>query len=226
MLDTVREIETPEGVSLRLRAAGAFSRAQAWLLDLGLRAIVYSTAVGIFAALGRGGTGLALLLLFALTWGYNVVCEVWFHGQTLGKRALGLRVVSADGTPVTLLPSITRNLLRVVDGLPGIYGVGLVCGMIDPSARRIGDIVAGTLVVHADDLPTGSKVPVTPAQPLPLPLDQDEQAALIEFAERSPQLTVQRQEELADILYPLTGREGTAAVAQLTAYANGLLGRP
>jgi uncharacterized RDD family membrane protein YckC len=226
MLDTVREIETPEGVSLRLRAAGAFSRAQAWLLDLGLRAIVYSTAVGIFAALGRGGTGLALLLLFALTWGYNVVCEVWFHGQTLGKRALGLRVVSADGTPITLLPSITRNLLRVVDGLPGIYGVGLVCGMIDPSARRIGDIVAGTLVVHADDLPAGSKVPVAPAQPLPLPLDQDEQAAVIEFAERSPQLTVQRQEELADILYPLTGREGTAAVAQLTAYANGLLGRP
>lgn len=226
MLDTVREIETPEGVSLRLRAAGAFSRAQAWLLDLGLRAIVYSTAVGIFAALGRGGTGLALLLLFALTWGYNVVCEVWFHGQTLGKRALGLRVVSADGTPVTLLPSITRNLLRVVDGLPGIYGVGLVCGMIDPSARRVGDIVAGTLVVHADDLPAGSKVPVAPAQPLPLPLDQDEQAALIEFAERSPQLTVQRQEELADILYPLTGREGTAAVVQLTAYANGLLGRP
>lgn len=226
MLDTVREIETPEGVSLRLRAAGAFSRAQAWLLDLGLRAIVYFTAVGIFAALGRGGMGLALLLLFALTWGYNVVCEVWFHGQTLGKRALGLRVVSADGTPVTLLPSITRNLLRVVDGLPGIYGVGLVCGMIDPSARRVGDIVAGTLVVHADDLPTGSKVPITPAQPLPLPLDQDEQAALIEFAERSPQLTVQRQEELADILYPLTGRDGTAAVAQLTAYANGLLGRP
>lgn len=226
MLDTVREIETPEGVSLRLRAAGAFGRAQAWLLDLGLRAIVYFTAVGIFAALGRGGMGLALLLLFALTWGYNVVCEVWFHGQTLGKRALGLRVVSADGTPVTLLPSITRNLLRVVDGLPGIYGVGLVCGMIDPSARRVGDIVAGTLVVHADDLPTGSKVPITPAQPLPLPLDQDEQAALIEFAERSPQLTVQRQEELADILYPLTGRDGTAAVAQLTAYANGLLGRP
>jgi len=226
MLDTVREIETPEGVSLRLRAAGAFSRAQAWLLDLGLRAIVYFTAVGIFAALGRGGMGLALLLLFALTWGYNVVCEVWFHGQTLGKRALGLRVVSADGTPVTLLPSITRNLLRVVDGLPGIYCVGLVCGMIDPSARRVGDIVAGTLVVHADDLPTGSKVPITPAQPLALPLNQDEQAALIEFAERSPQLTVQRQEELADILYPLTGRDGTAAVAQLTAYANGLLGRP
>ncbi|MFC3650452.1 RDD family protein [Dyella humi] len=226
MLDTVREIETPEGVGLRLRAAGSFGRAQAWLLDFFLRAMVFFTALGIFAALGRGGMGLASLLLFSLTWVYNVVCEVWFHGQTIGKRALGLRVVSADGTPITLMPSIVRNLLRVVDALPGIYGVGLICSMIDPSARRIGDIVAGTLVVHANDLPAGSKVPVVPAQPLPLPLDQNEQAAVIEFAERSPLLTVQRQEELADILSPLTGREGTAAVTQITAYANGLLGRP
>ncbi|GLQ93291.1 RDD family protein [Dyella acidisoli] len=226
MLDTVREIETPEGVALRLRAAGAFGRAQAWLLDFVVRMAVFFTALGIFGALGRGGMGLASMLLFALMWAYNVVCEVWFHGQTLGKRALGLRVVSADGTPITLLPSITRNLLRVVDGLPGIYGVGLICSMIDPSGRRVGDIVAGTLVVHANDLPAGSKVPIVPAQPLPLPLDQDEQAAVIEFAERSPLLTVQRQEELADILYPLTGSEGTAAVKQLTAYANGLLGRP
>jgi hypothetical protein len=154
-----------------------------------------------------------------------VVCEVWFHGQTIGKRALGLRVVNADGTPITLLPSVVRNLLRVVDGLPGIYGVGLVMSMIDPSARRIGDIVAGTLVIHADDLPVGSKVPMAPAQPLPLPLDQDEQAALIEFAERSGQLTLQRQEELAEILSPLTGRQGPAAVVQLVAYANGMLGR-
>lgn len=226
MLDTVREIETPEGVSLRLRAAGAFARAQAWLLDTFLRVMVFFVAVGIFSAIfGRGGVGLASLLMFVLMWVYNVVCEVWFHGQTLGKRALGLRVVSADGTPITLMPSVVRNLLRVVDALPGIYGVGLICSMIDPSARRIGDIVAGALVVHANDLPAGSKVPVAPAQPLPLPLDQDEQAAIIEFAERSPLLTVQRQEELADILYPLTGREGTAAVVQITAYANGLLGR-
>ncbi|RUL76825.1 RDD family protein [Dyella choica] len=226
MLDTVREIETPEGVSLRLRAAGAFGRAQAWLLDTLLRAVVFFVGLGIFSALGRGGVGLGLLLLFVLMWVYNVICEVWFHGQTIGKRALGLRVVNADGTPITLLPSVVRNLLRVVDALPGIYGVGLIMSIIDPSARRIGDIVAGTMVIHAEELPAGSRVPVAPALPLPLPLDQDEQAALIEFAERSSQLTPQRQEELANILYPLTGREGSAAIVQITAYANGLLGRP
>jgi uncharacterized RDD family membrane protein YckC len=226
MLDTMREIETPEGVSLRLRAAGAFGRAQAWLLDFVLRILFFSVAISICSVFGRGGMGLAALLLFALTWVYSVVCEVWFGGQTIGKRAVGLRVVCADGTPVTLIPSVVRNLLRVVDALPVLYGVGLVCTMIDPSARRIGDIVAGTLVIHADDLPAGSKVPIVPSQRLPVPLDPDEQAALIEFAERAPQLTLERQEELADILEPLTGREGTAAVMQIAAYANGLLGRP
>lgn len=225
MLDTVREIETPEGVSLRLRAAGSFGRAQAWLIDFLLRAAFFFIGAGIFGVFGKGGAGLGMLLLFAITWAYSVVCEVWFGGQTIGKRTMKLRVVCADGTPVTLIPSVTRNLLRVVDALPGLYGVGLVCTMIDPSARRIGDIVAGTIVVHADALPTGNKVPAVPSQLLPVPLDPDEQAALIDFAERAGHLTVQRQEELADILVPLTGREGTAAVTQLTAYANGLLGR-
>jgi uncharacterized RDD family membrane protein YckC len=226
MLDTVREIETPEGVNLRLRAAGAFGRAQAWLIDFLLRAAFFFIGATIFGIFGKGGAGLGLLLLFAITWAYSVVCEVWFGGQTIGKRTMKLRVVCADGTPVTLIPSVTRNLLRVIDALPGLYGVGLVCTMIDPSARRIGDIVAGTVVIHADALPAGSKVPVVPSQILPVPLDPGEQAALIDFAERAGQLTVQRQEELADILVPLTGREGTAAVKQLTAYANGLLGRP
>lgn len=225
MLDTLREIETPEGVCLRLRPAGAVPRAQAWLLDTILRGLVFFVALGIFAALGTGGMGIAALLMFTLTWGYAVACEVWWDGQTLGKRALGLRVVRADGTPVTWLPSVVRNLLRVVDLLPGVYGVGLASVLCDPQARRLGDIVGGTLVVHADDLSAGSRMAATEAQRLPLPLAPDEQVALISFAERSPQLTVARQEELADLLEPLSGCTGTAGVNRLLAYASGLLGR-
>ncbi len=226
MLDTVREIETPEGIALRLRAAGALPRAQAWMIDMLLRMGVFVLAMIPLSLFGMGGNGLAMLLLFALTWAYSVVCEVWLGGQTLGKRALGLRVVNADGTPVTWLPSVVRNLLRVVDVLPGVYGVGLVSTLIDPYARRLGDIVAGTMVVHAIELPAGQQVPTLAAVPLPVALMADEQAALVEFAERSGQLTLQRQEELANLLTPLTGRNDSAGVRQLIGHANWLLGRP
>lgn len=225
MIDTVREIETPEGVSLRLRAAGALPRAQAWTVDLFLRLAVLFVAMIPLSLFGKGGNGLAMLLMFTLLWAYSVVCEVWLDGQTLGKRALGLRVVNADGTPVTWLPSVVRNLLRVVDALPGVYGVGLASTLIDPHARRLGDIVAGTMVIHAQDLPAGQQVPMLAALPLPLVLAADEQAALVEFAERAGQLTVQRQEELANLLTPLTGQRDTAAIRQLVAHANWLLGR-
>jgi uncharacterized RDD family membrane protein YckC len=226
MLDTIREIETPEGISLHLRAAGALPRAQAWTVDLFLRMGVFMLAMIPLSLFGVGGNGLALLLLFALMWGYSVACEVWLGGQTLGKRALGLRVVNADGTPVTWLPSVVRNLLRVVDALPGVYGVGLISTLIDPHARRLGDIVAGTMVIHVSELPAGQQVPSQAAVPLPVVLVADEQAALVEFAERSGQLTPQRQEELANLLTPLTGRNDSAAVRQLIGHANWLLGRP
>jgi uncharacterized RDD family membrane protein YckC len=226
MLDTVREIETPEGISLRLRAAGALPRAQAWMVDALLRLLMLFVAMIPLSLFGKGGNGLAMLLMFALLWAYSVACEVWLGGQTLGKRALGLRVVNADGTPVTWLPSVVRNLLRVVDVLPGVYGVGLVSSLIDPHARRLGDIVAGTMVIHANELPAGQQVPAIAAIPLPVVLAVDEQAALVEFAERAGQLTVQRQEELANLLTPLTGQSGTAAIRQLVAHANWLLGRP
>jgi len=226
MLDTVREIETPEGVSLRLRAAGPLPRAQAWTIDLVVRLVVLAVAMMPLSLFGIGGRGLAMLLMFALTWAYWVVCELWLDGQSLGKKALGLRVVNADGTPVTWLPSVTRNLLRVVDALPGVYGVGLASTLIDAHARRLGDIVAGTLVVHVKEWAAGQQVPAAPALPLPLPLAAEEQAVLVDYAERAGQLTLSRQEELANLLEPLTGCRDTAAVSRLLGYANGLLGRP
>ena len=226
MLDSVREIETPEGISLRLRAAGPLPRAQAWMIDTVIRLVLLVLAMIPLALLGTGGRGVAMLAMFALLWAYWVVCELWLDGQSLGKRALGLRVVNMDGTPVTWLPSVTRNLLRVVDALPGVYGVGLASTLVDPCARRLGDIVAGTMVVHAKEPSIGHQVPAAPAQPLPVPLAPEEQAALVDFAERAERLTPQRQEELANLLEPLTGCRDMAAVRRLLGYANGLLGRP
>lgn len=225
MIDTIREIETPEGISLRLRAAGALPRAQAWMVDTLLRIIVVAVASIPLQLLGKGGNGITLLLIFVLMWGYSVVCEVWFGGQTLGKRAFGLRVVNADGTPVTWMPSVVRNLLRAVDALPGVYSVGLASVLIDPHSRRLGDILAGTMVIHTADLPAGADVPSLAPLPVPAVLAVDEQLALLEFAERAGQLTVQRQQELANLLDPLTDCRDGAAVSRLVSYANWLLGR-
>ncbi|MET0934758.1 MAG: RDD family protein [Luteibacter sp.] len=225
MLDTVRQIETPEGVSLRLHAAGPTVRAHAWLIDFALRAFASVILFGVLATLGKAGAGIGMLVIFAAYWIYGVVCEVWMNGQTVGKRMMALRVVNADGTPVTLLPSVIRNLLRTVDGLPGIYGVGLACCLMDPHGRRIGDIVAGTMVVHVLRRGAMGHVPEETPEPLPMPLRLDEQEALVAFAERARHLHEARRRELGDILEPLTGRMGNAGLQKLLAHANWLLGR-
>ncbi|HEY4091168.1 MAG TPA: RDD family protein [Luteibacter sp.] len=225
MLDTVRQIETPEGVSLRLHAAGAIPRAHAWLIDFGLRAIAAFVLLAILGTLGRTGMGIGMLVLFAVYWIYSVPFEVWADGQTPGKRMIGLRVVNSDGTPVTLLPSVVRNLLRTVDGLPGVYGVGLACCLLDPHGRRIGDIVAGTMVVHVLGRGALAEVPQEVAEAPATPLRLEEQEAIVAFAGRSRNLHEARQRELADLLEPLTGRMGNAGLRKLVAHANWLLGR-
>lgn len=225
MLDTVREVTTPEGVALRLPAAGPAPRALAWALDAVIRMVLVSSASGVLTLLGASGMGLYFVLLFLLLWGYPVVCEVAFDGQTPGKRALELRVVAADGAPVGWVASCVRNLLRTVDMLPFGYAAGLVASLVDPSGRRLGDLVAGTLVVHAPRasrrLPTASQEAFAPA----VPLRPAEQAAIIAFADRAPLLTPERQRELADIATPLTGAHGSAGVQRLAGTASWLLGR-
>lgn len=225
MLDTVRQIETPEGVSLRLHAAGALPRAQAWIIDFGLRALILAVILGVLVQFGKAGVGIGLLCMFTAFWAYGVVCEVWFGGQTIGKRLIGLRVVNADGTPVTLLPSVLRNLLRVVDMLPGVYGVGLVSCLFDRHFRRIGDIVGGTMVVHVIATRRSGRMAAVGAEVPTQPLRLDEQEAVVAFAERASSLHVERQGELASLLEPLTACAGEASVRRLQAYANGFLGR-
>ena len=136
MLDTVREVHTPEGVALRLPAAGPIPRALAWAIDFGIRMGLLMAASMVLGIMGEAGTGLYLVLLFAVFWLYPILCEGLFDGQTPGKRALDLRVVSSDGAPVGWLAACVRNLMRTVDMLPFGYACGLVSGLVDPWGRR------------------------------------------------------------------------------------------
>ncbi|GAA3913976.1 RDD family protein [Luteimonas lutimaris] len=225
MLDTFREVHTPEGVALRLPAAGPVPRALAWLIDLGIRFLLLTVSAGLLGILGKTGIGLYFIGMFALLWAYPVVFEAMFDGQTPGKRALELRVVSADGAPVGWLASLVRNLLRTVDMLPVGYGFGLVASLSDPYGRRLGDMVAGTLVVHAPRLRAAPQPPMAGVQAPAQPLQPQEQVAVIAFSERAAQLTPERQEELADIAEPVTGARGQPGVMRLLGISNWLLGR-
>jgi uncharacterized RDD family membrane protein YckC len=224
MLDTYREVVTPEGVALRLPAAGPVPRALAWVIDLAIRGALMLSASAVLGLLGRGGMGLFAVLLFVVVWFYPVVCEAAW-GQTLGKRVLRLRVVAANGAPIGWLASFVRNLLRVVDMLPFGYACGLVASLADPWGRRLGDMVAGTLVVHEARDHEPRAAPVNLATPPSVMLLPYEQAALIAFAERAPRLTEARQIELAELAQPLVEARGPLAVERLYGIANWLLGR-
>jgi uncharacterized RDD family membrane protein YckC len=225
MLDTYREVVTPEGVALHLPVAGPVPRALAWAIDLAIRLGILMLVGTVFALLGAAGQGLYLIALFLIFWAYPILFEALWDGQTPGKKAMSLRVVNGDGAPVGWLPAITRNLLRTVDMLPFGYAAGLVACLADPHARRLGDMVAGTLVVHDERERDSAAAPVNAVLAPSIALQPAEQAALVAFGERAPLLTAARQEELANIVEPLTGSRGQGGVLRLYGMANWLLGR-
>lgn len=153
-------IHTPENVAFGYQVAGIGSRFLATLIDTLLIiilqvAVVITYAVmmklfgidpyGSLSAWVAAGFG---LLVFIFYWGYYILFELFWNGQTPGKRWAGLRVIRGDGTPVTLSESLIRNLVRIVDLLPAAYGVGIITMFLDKQSRRLGDLAAGTLVVH------------------------------------------------------------------------------
>jgi uncharacterized RDD family membrane protein YckC len=225
MLDTVREVSTPELVALHLRLAGPVPRALAWLIDALLRLGIAAIAGALLGWLGGFGWGLVTIFYFLLEWFYPVGFEVLGNGATPGKRALGLIVCQDDGTPIGWGASVTRNLLRAADFLPLAYGVGLIAMLLSPEFRRIGDMLAGTVVVYRDEI---YRRVVPEAKPLApsTRLSPDAQRAVLAFAERVPQLTPARAEELAALAPQLSGVDSSElAVQRLIGMANHLIGR-
>lgn len=207
---------------LALRLAGPVARAGAWTIDLGIRAVIYAMLGYVMSLFGGVGWSLILIGAFVLEWLYPVLFEVR-RGATPGKSALGLRVVHDNGTPVSFAASMIRNLLRVADILPFLYGFGLASMLIDRDFRRLGDLAAGTLVVYADAAGQDLPVPQATARPLPVKLSLDEQLNLLLFAERSEFLSRERRVELAGILGGVTGQRGEEAVQALHGYARWIM---
>ena len=177
--------------------AGPVPRALAWLLDLLWRAMLLFALAMVLLPLGRFGAGLMLIAWFLLEWLVPAVCEAAWQGATPGKKALGLMVVHDDGTPVGWGAAIARNLLRFADFLPLCYLGGLLAMLANRQFKRLGDLVASTLVVHVDRPDSARALPGLPPRPPPRPLSPDEARTVLDFAERAPELGAARADELA-----------------------------
>lgn len=148
----VLRVRTPEGVSFAFPLASPVIRLAAWVVDQATISAAWTLISMILALAGLLGrdvaAGVVTVGYFVLSTGYFMAMEWVWHGQTLGKRLLHLRVMDEQGLPLQPSQLVVRNLLRSVDVLPIAYLVGGVTALINRKAQRLGDIAAATIVVH------------------------------------------------------------------------------
>jgi uncharacterized RDD family membrane protein YckC len=223
-LDTIHTVETPEGVDLFAELSGPIPRALAYVTDLSIRTVILIIAGILAAFIGKTGLGFWLILSFLMEWWYPVFFEMLRQGQTPGKKIFKLVVVNEDLTPVTWSSSIIRNLLRAVDFLPSLYVFGIVSLTVTQRFQRLGDLAAGTLVIQSASHTRNIPLPNSDTVPPAIAFTADEQDAIIEFTQRHKSLSPARQQELSNILAPITHKEGREGVEYLRSLGNWFLG--
>ena len=224
-LDTIVLIETPEGIDLQAETVNVIPRTLAYSLDFLLRFIVIFTLFIILSFFDEGGLGIVLIFFFILEWFYPVYFEVFRNGQTIGKKAMKIRVVNNDLTPIRFGASLTRNLLRAADFLPFCYVIGIATTVLSSKSQRLGDLAAGTLVVYAseekDDIASLDAVKaIAPAEQIPA----DVQASFIALSLNRGNLSQARQNEIAEILRPKISDQYPDALTYIRGVGKWLLG--
>ncbi|UCD77704.1 MAG: RDD family protein [Desulfobacterales bacterium] len=149
-------IRTPEGIEFSLLLAGPISRFLAWSVDLLAILAINKLLNVVFGAAGIISQDLAaaahILGYFVVSIGYGIFLEWYWHGQTLGKRMMRLRVTDVHGLQLHFSQVVIRNLLRFVDSLPALYLVGGLACLINRHGQRLGDFAANTIVVWSPRL--------------------------------------------------------------------------
>jgi len=216
--DDTHTIETPEQMALEFSVAGVGSRFLAMAIDSLIQGAAAMAvliiagfaagfgALGVFKGAGPWIVAIVIGILFLLYFGYFAIFEALWRGQTPGKRAAGIRVVKDSGRPLTAAEIIGRNLMRIVDQLPAFYGVGVLVAMLNAQNKRLGDFVAGSIVVRessfADIKPiwhTSQTPPPAPGPPLGADRLSLEDLALIDtFLNRRHDLAPNVRARMAD----------------------------
>jgi uncharacterized RDD family membrane protein YckC len=205
------DVATPERVRISLPVAGIGYRTLAYLIDasalFGAWVVLYFTLTALqkdvldsFQALSGLAQTLTVLALFGAQWVYWTACEGLWGGQTLGKRAMRIRVVRQDGSPVGLYESAVRNLTRAVDFLPVLYGTGVLCMLFTEQHRRLGDLLAGTVLVREEriDLDKYARAGATPSPATALAAADVE--LILGYLERARTLAPEARQKLAQAM--------------------------
>ena len=229
-LDSSFTVQTPEGIEFALHPAGLFIRGCAWAIDavFSWLAIIAVTVIALYMT-QVFGRWLFFLVYFAIDWFYHIFCELAFHGQSPGKRILGLRVVKSDGSPVTPGASFLRNVLRFADVFMLLNLVALLCISFSTGFRRIGDWAGDTLVVYSGSHEAFRRslawIAAVPVVSPPRALSWEEKQAILMFAHRYPLLGPARAGEIArDYAAALRGNAEDGAADYLLGIAHKLSG--
>jgi len=213
-IDSQVHVETPENVWLSFRPAGPGPRMWAYFIDWCIRAVAFvvlGIVVGMLsplAGLSAIPMGIMALGMFVLIFLYGCIFEYYWGGRTPGKKAARIRVIKVAGYPISFWDAFLRNLLRAADMLPGFYGVGMVVILGTRRMQRLGDLVAGTFVVHEEREvvrgypPWVHGVPAIPTSEMSHAYQPSERTLdLIEtFLTRAQRLSRERADEIAHIL--------------------------
>ena len=222
LVDSTLKLESFTGVDIELRTAGIYVRGVARFVD---DVIKFLIAVGIgliLAPFGKVGVGVATLVGFIMFWFYNVIFEMLRDGVTPGKQLMGLRAVNANGTPIGFNNSMIRSALLFVDALPIFYLFGIVTMAISGSHQRIGDIVAGTVVVYREKPKARNERIPAKAIPAPRGLTTEDRMQFLAYQERFNDLSPERATELAKTLEPLLDKQAGSTVNQVLGIAEGI----
>jgi uncharacterized RDD family membrane protein YckC len=217
------ELELPEEIDLQVEVANVGSRTLAILVDLFLGGVVLFTVYTLTLLVARNTAEdwftklsstaletLLILLIFGFQWCYFNIFEWLWNGQTPGKRLLHLRVIKADGSPVSGIDVLLRNLSRPIDTLGPMGLIGLLMIFVSRKAQRLGDMMARTLVIHETEIdwsifdqidaaPVASGMVAAPAPSIRLSAARWE--LLHRYLNRREQLPGEVRQRLARTLY-------------------------
>ena len=229
-------LETPENIEVEFEPAGLGSRFCAMLIDslllgvavlvLGLVLMIIGVGLDAFVP-GQSESyrasqwliaAVVAIVVFLLYDGYFILFELLMRGQTPGKKALKIRVMRDDGTPVTANEVLVRNILRAVDFLPFGYALGAAVMFPSPLSKRLGDLAAGTIVVkegqldyraHADEKRGSLPATLGVLDAANSELTMEERRVLTGFLRRRAELLPKARQELAERLArPLHAKYG------------------